>query len=33
MLSKVEMPVFPWKMVEGGIKSLRKVAMLEWMYY
>ena len=32
MLSEVEMPELPWLMVEEGIKSFRKVEMLEWIY-
>ena len=27
------MPEFPWQMIEKGIKSLREVGMLEWIYY
>lgn len=32
-LSKVEMPMLPWKVVEAGTKRLSKVGMLEWMYF
>lgn len=32
-LSKVEMPMLPWKVVEAGTKRLRKVGMLECIYF
>lgn len=32
-LNEEEMPVLPWKIIEGRTKRLREVGMLEWIYF
>lgn len=32
-LNEVKVPKLPWKMIEEGIRKLKEVGILKWLYY